>query len=359
MKRNLLTPLFPLLLAFLFVNSAAAQNQVYVDFLFWDPSTSPVYCPTCPSWVAAYESFLEKNDTLTAIQGTYGEVSFEWIEYYSDEGQAKAQLFSLAAPNPAVISLGENNFTVVEGDFDEAYIRATIDAYLEYSSPPPPPQLPLVVLVLTAFSLGVLETFSPCLIALLSFILSFTIGRSTDFKENMSQVLAFGIGFVFSAVLLGLIIGMVFLSNPSFQHILMWVTSLGAILLGLNLLGVLKLPFDTKPLISTLARKHVLTYAGLFSLGIVFYFLDPCIAPVFFAMLPLLAHTQFLLVLLTFSVGMLLPFIALGFVAGSISKLARTTYRHKSKIRALSGLILIGYSIYIIFVVLNPALVYL
>lgn len=358
MKLHLLGLLFPLLLLFFFVNSASAEDQVLVDFLYFDPSTDPNYCSICPTWVAAYESFLEKNETLTTIRDTYGEVSFEWIEYYSEEGQEKARTFSLAAFNSAVISLGESSFTAIEGVFNETYIRATIDAYLESSTPPPPPQNPpLAVFVLTAFSLGILETFSPCLIALLSFTLSFTIGQSTGFKENMLKVMTFGFGFVSSAVLLGLIIGMVFLSNPSFQNILMWASSLGAIILGLNLLGVLKAPLDTKPLISRLARKHVVTYAGLLGLGVVFYFLDPCIAPVFFAMLPLLAHAQFLLILLTFSVGMIIPFIALGFVAGFISKLARTTYRHKSKIRALSGLILIGYSIYIIFLVLGPALV--
>jgi cytochrome c biogenesis protein CcdA len=46
--------------------------------------------------------------------------------------------------------------------------------------------------------------------------------------------------------------------------------------------------------------------------------------------------------------GVIIPFIGIGLLAGSISKLARSTYRHKSKIRAISGLILIAYSIYLI-----------
>jgi cytochrome c biogenesis protein CcdA len=44
----------------------------------------------------------------------------------------------------------------------------------------------------------------------------------------------------------------------------------------------------------------------------------------------------------------MVPFVGIGVVTGSISKLARNMYRHKSKIRIISGLILICYAIYLI-----------
>jgi len=114
-------------------------------------------------------------------------------------------------------------------------------------------------------------------------------------------------------------------------------------------LGLLKIPFETKPLVKKLARKYVLTYGGLVLLGSLFYFLDPCIAPIFIAMLPILSLEALPLILLIFSLGVILPFFLIGILAGSISKLARGTYKHKSKIRAISGLILIAYAIYLIF----------
>jgi cytochrome c biogenesis protein CcdA len=54
------------------------------------------------------------------------------------------------------------------------------------------------------------------------------------------------------------------------------------------------------------------------------------------------------LILFVFSLGVMTPFIGFGILAGSISKLARSTYRHKSAIRAASGLMLIAFAIYLI-----------
>jgi cytochrome c biogenesis protein CcdA len=205
--------------------------------------------------------------------------------------------------------------------------------------------LPVLTL---AFSFGFFETFSPCLIVLLSFILSFTIGETVGFKKNFSQVMIFGGGFLLAALVLGLSFGLVFLSLPALTLSLTLGVSIFAIIFGLNLLGVFKVPIETKPAIQKLAKKYVFTYLGLFFLGFVFYFLDPCIAPIFVSMVPLLYLTYLPLILLIFCIGAIIPFIIIGASAGSISKLTRSVYRNRTKIRAISGLILIGYALYLI-----------
>jgi cytochrome c biogenesis protein CcdA len=48
-----------------------------------------------------------------------------------------------------------------------------------------------------------------------------------------------------------------------------------------------------------------------------------------------------------FCLGAIIPFICIGLFAGSVSKLARTTYKHRFIIRAISGSILISYAIYL------------
>jgi cytochrome c biogenesis protein CcdA len=58
------------------------------------------------------------------------------------------------------------------------------------------------------------------------------------------------------------------------------------------------------------------------------------------------------LTLLAFSIGAIIPFIIIGLLAGSISKLTRSAYRHRLKIRAISGLILIGYALYLLYYIL-------
>lgn len=203
-----------------------------------------------------------------------------------------------------------------------------------------------------AFSFGFLETFSPCLIALLSFILSYTVGKTTHFRESVLQIMTFGTGFVSAAVLLGLTVGLLFISMPTLHSVLVWIVCILAILLGLDLLGFnvlrfLNIKFEMKSLVKRLARKYVFTYTGLLPLGFLFYFLDPYIAPIFISMLPLLLE-YLPLILLVFCLGVITPFIGIGILTGSVSKFVRNTYRHKSKIRAVNGFILVTYSLYLI-----------
>lgn len=222
---------------------------------------------------------------------------------------------------------------------------------------PSPASLSFTAVLMQAFSFGFLETFSPCLIIMLSFILSYTIGEVTQFKKSFSKVMLFGIGFVSAAVLLGLAFGLVLLSMPALQISLTWIVCIFAIFFGLNLLGLLKVPFQTKSIVKKLARKYVITFTGIFILGFIFYFLDPCIAPIFISMVPLLFLDFLPVILFVFSLGTIIPFIGIGIFAGSVSKLVRSTYRHRFKIRAISGSILIGYATYLIVSYLLPKLI--
>jgi len=210
----------------------------------------------------------------------------------------------------------------------------------------------LAAMALLAFSFGFFETFSPCLIVLLSFVLSYTLGKTSGFRENFARVMVFGLGFLSATLILALAFGLVFLSLPALQRSLMWIVTILAIVMGLNLTGILRMPsrmsIKSKPLIKKLTGKYVFTYAGLFLLGFVFYFLDPCIAPIFVSMMPLLLPEFLFFTLSIFCLGAIIPFIGIGFFAGSISKLVRTTYRHRTKVRAISGLILICYATYLI-----------
>jgi cytochrome c-type biogenesis protein len=348
--------LFILVVFLLFIRMAYSTRQVVIEFLYWDPSQEKAYekCPWC--FQEVYDQFLDKNGTINRIQNDYqDQVLINRTEYNSPDGQVKRQTYKITAPNSIAIKSEEENVTIVQGfSFNETYIREVIDAYLTGTSPlPSSSPLPLIAILASAFSFGFLETFSPCLIILLSFALSYTIGKTTRFKEGLLQVMTFGIGFVSAAVLLGITVVLIFFSLPLFQNTLTWIVCIFAILFGLNLLGFnilkfLRIEVKTKPMIQKLARKYVFTYTGLILLGFLFYFLDPCLAPIFFAMMPLLTHSEFLLILLVFCLGVILPFIGIGILAGSISQLARSTYRHQTKIRAVSGLILIAYTLYLI-----------
>jgi cytochrome c biogenesis protein CcdA len=341
----------------LFVEIACSTTHVTVEFLYWNPRTDKHFCEECPDWIDFYETFLRKNETVNRLQSNYtGQVLFDWIEFESENGTAESRLYNIFQPNSIVIKGEEGNVTVVEGDFNETYIREHIDAYLEKALPPPPPSpMPLIAVLAVAFSVGVVRPFSPCVIALLSFLLSYTVGKTTRFRQGLSEVMAFAGGFVLAAVGLGLTIGLMFLSFEPYYNILVWVAALFGIFFGLNLLidfpKLLNIKFKTRPLIrfsALLTRKYTLTYGGVFLLGFIFYFLDPCLAPVLVFNMLVLRPEYLVPTLLVFGLGILTPFVGFGMVAGSVSNLTKSSHKHKSKIRAISGLILIAYSTYFI-----------
>lgn len=345
---------FIFILFLLFVKIVFPTEYIVIEFLQWDPSKDPRWCADCEPWLHAYENFLRKNETMERIQNDYADkVLVNWIEYFSPEGQVRKQLYDITVPNSIVVKNGKGNVTIIEENFNETYIREVVDAYLEGVPAPAPSFMPLIAVLTLAFSFGFFETFSPCLIAMLSFVISYTIGKVSRFREGVSQIMVFGAGFVSAAVLLGLTLTQMFLYIPSLQNTLTWATCIFAIFFGLDLLGIrffkfLGIKFETKPIIKKLSRKYVFTYTGLVLLGFIFFFLDPCITPIFVSMLPLLLPEYLPLVMLVFCLGVITPFICAGILAGCISKLARSTYRFKSKIQAISGLIVLAYAIFII-----------
>jgi cytochrome c biogenesis protein CcdA len=129
---------------------------------------------------------------------------------------------------------------------------------------------------------------------------------------------------------------------------LAWIICFFALFLGLGLIGVIRIPLEAKSLLQRLTGIRFHTFGGLILLGFLFYFIDPCLAPIFFATLPVVSPGALSLLLAFFCIGLLVPFLLIGTLAGSIPRIAKVTGKHKSKIRAISGLLLIAYVLYVI-----------
>jgi len=331
----------------IFTVTVYSQSTVYVEFLYTDPSQPPfVPCYTCPPWKNAWARYRNASIAIEVIQIEYGDqVEIEWVDRMTTEGEERCEQYNCTTPQTVVVS----HTIKLEGEqITKENLKRIIDEYLAGEEPDGNPFDSQPFTLIGAFSLGFFETFSPCLIAMLSFILSYTIGKTTRFKEGTLRVITFGIGFVSAAVLLGAAVALTLVSMPSIQSALIGIMCVFAILFGLNLLGFLNLPLQTKPLVRKLAGKFAFTYMGLLLLGFAFYFLDPCIAPFAFTMLVMLQNFEFILPLLMFCLGAIIPFIVIGVLAGYASRLARSAYKHRSRIRAISGLILIVYALYLI-----------
>ncbi len=185
-----------------------------------------------------------------------------------------------------------------------------------------------------AFGAGVLSFVSPCVLPIYPSFLSYLTGVSVDQLSEGSRAvrahvlkhsLAFFAGFSVIYVALGLTasaLGSFFYSNRS------WLPVVGGIfisLMGLTLLGVVRLPFlmrDTRRQLTTRPEG----YLGSALIGLTFAAgWTPCIGPILGAVLALAASNPGYggLLLLAYSVGFALPFIGMAYALGSVRSLAR------------------------------------
>lgn len=192
-----------------------------------------------------------------------------------------------------------------------------------------------------AYSLGLFAGFSPCLMAILGFLLSFTAGTSNSAKSGMARATVFGLGLVGSYLVLGLCLLSFRKSIPDLESF-SFITGIIVILIGLNLLEILKSPVVLDNYFQSSARKYAGTLGGVFFLGILFSFVKvPCTAPM---LLVLLNKTitngtvNDLALLLAFSGGVLTPFVGVGLIGGyTLSKQIRS---YKMYLKKISGFVL-------------------
>ncbi len=338
---------------------ANSINCVSIEFLYYD-----VTCEFCPIIPEYYKIYLHDSEVIDRIQNDYGDkISVNKIFFFDSQGQEKVKLYGLKPTDFNAIVI--NHEVVIIGYANETFMREVINWYLNSSLPEPnpypsPPQTTtynLIALLVLAFSLGLFETLSPCLIILLSFIVGCTIKETNKPKESFLQIAIFGAGFLLSAALLGITSWLIFVYVSPIQTIFTMIVCIFAIFFGFNSIGLIKMQPKQRTLIKKLAAKHVGTPIKVFFLGSIFYFLDPCIAPILVSMLSVLPLGEhFPTLLLTFCTGAFIPFLIIGCFIHYISKLARITYRHRLIINMLTGIILIGYAVYLIFFHVIPIL---
>lgn len=353
--KNIIFALIFFLLLLIGNRASAFNNLIVIEFLYF---FSP--CPKCTNDV-----YHHNVNVLNNIKIDYGDkILVRWIPFFSEEGERKRDQYGIEIWNQNAIVI--NYEVVITGYANESYVRELIDYYIGVKPfPPSPQQVPSPLqsdfgaLLTFAFIFGLLETFSPCLVIMLSFLLCYTIGEPSSFSKKFLRVMTFGAGFILATLFMFFATIALVGITPMFytQQVLMWVVCTFAVLLGLDLLGInilgpFKIENKVKPLIRRLTKTFAFTYAGLAMIGFLFYFLDPCTAPIF---VTLMATSEYALIfrflpiiLFMFCMGAVIPFICISFLSASISKLARSTYRHRSKIRKISGAILISYVLYII-----------
>ncbi|RMF23598.1 MAG: cytochrome c biogenesis protein CcdA, partial [Cyanobacteria bacterium J083] len=199
------------------------------------------------------------------------------------------------------------------------------------------------------FLAGLMTSLTPCMLSMLPITIGYIGGYQSQGKWQaaiQSTWFSFGLATTLAALgifaaSLGKVYGQIGVGLPI-------IVSLVAIIMGLNLLEIIPLRFPS--LNATDWIKEDLPPAlRSYLLGLTFGLVaSPCSTPVLASLLAWVATTQDLLVggvlLLTYTVGYVLPLIIAGIFTASIKKLLELR-RWSGWINPLSGSLLLGFGV--------------
>ena len=289
------------------------------------------------------------TDPLIAdLESTYdGALTIEWIDVETVDSWERWNAYAFLEV-PAVVVNG--TVTIPKEEITDENLRAAIEQSLagaepQENSPPINWNIPL------AYSLGLFSGFSPCLMAILGFILVYVTGSGRGLRSSLLNSLIFGLGLVAAYIIMGCCFLLAGMSLGGFGPYLAIAAGLITILTGVNLLGLIRLPVSTDNYVRSSIQKHSTTIAGLFILGMIFSIVKaPCAAPMILVLLSRIlidGTVQDLSLLLVFGAGVLTPFLGVGVLGGYASSSRIREYR--DLIKAGSGVVLIGFGLWLIF----------
>ena len=193
------------------------------------------------------------------------------------------------------------------------------------------------------FSAGLLTSLGPCSLSLMPLTIAY-IGGSEN-KNNQFKILSFCSGVIFSLVLLGALSG--FLGKIYGQLPSIFTTGIAffAIIMGLNLLGLVKFQLPNSPNLKFIENRVPPFLAPMVTGAAFGLASSPCITPVLATLLAWVSQAKNPLIsiifLFFFGLGQVVPLIIVGFTTDNLKKLLE--FRQFSQvIPTFSGLILIS-----------------
>ncbi len=199
------------------------------------------------------------------------------------------------------------------------------------------------VTFLLIFSAGLLTSLGPCSLSLMPLTIAY-IGGSKN-KHNQIKILSFCSGVIFSLVLLGALSGFLGKIYGQLPHIFTTSISIFAIIMGLNLLGLIRLQLPNSPDFTFIENKVPPFLAPMVTGAAFGLASSPCITPVLATLLAWVSQAKnpliSLIFLFFFGLGQVIPLIIVGFTTESLKKLLE--FRKFSQIiPTFSGLILVS-----------------
>ncbi len=201
-----------------------------------------------------------------------------------------------------------------------------------------------------AFTAGILMFLAPCTLPLVpAFLASLVPPQAKSHRrELLFKTLLFTLGFTTVFVLFGMLTGFLGGELIVYKTLLTHIGGIIMSILGLSLLGVFNLPmFGKGTQIANRVRLIHERRSTAFFLGTFFAFgWTPCAGPILASILFIASQTATALaggiLLLIFSLGLAIPFIAVGFLYGHFITLLSVYERFVPVIHIISGLLLVG-----------------
>ena len=201
---------------------------------------------------------------------------------------------------------------------------------------------------------GIASFISPCLLPMVPIYISYFIGEDdNNNKKAILNSVGFVLGFTTVFLILSIFasqLGVILSSNIRYIKIFFGVV---IILFGLNYMGILNIKFLNKSKSKNIDTKNF-NFIKAILFGILFSISwTPCIGTFLSSALLLIAKEQNILkgiiLMLLYSIGLGIPFIISAILIEKLKSVFDFIKKHYDVIKRISGVILIGAGIYIIF----------
>lgn len=197
---------------------------------------------------------------------------------------------------------------------------------------------------------GIISFISPCMLPMLPIYVSYFAGNANKKKHTFLRALAFVIGFTVVFSLLGLFAGTLGAFLAKYKTIVNIVSGLLVIAFGLSYLEVFQIPF-----FKGIQNKHEIdSIFSAFLFGVIYSIsLTPCVGA-FLGSALMMASTsgtalQGVLLLVTYSVGMGVPFLISAVLIEKLNTAFTFIKKHYHIINLVSGIFLIVTGVVIAF----------
>ncbi|MFH1387667.1 MAG: cytochrome c biogenesis CcdA family protein [bacterium] len=199
---------------------------------------------------------------------------------------------------------------------------------------------------LAVFAAGVLSSFTPCTLSLFPLVIGY-VGGVADGRTNNSFIvsLSFSAGIAVTFTVLGALAALTGTLLGNVGGFWRYVLAVAAFVMGLQVLGVIKLPMSFST--GRVAQKGIF---GAFLMGLLFGLAaSPCATPILAVVLAYVAAARHLVygisLLFVYAIGFCLPVFLIGFSTGALKRLQNVS----QFVHQLSGWLLILLGFYFLF----------